>query len=142
MTAGPDPVAAGRTTAPSASTGELFGAVTRDLSTLIRQEIELAKAEATQSARNAGRGVGMFGGAGVAVHLALIFISLALWWALGDPVGLGWSGVIVAVLWAIVAAVLALRGRAEMRRIQGLPRTADTVKKIPHALQGHEEENS
>lgn len=142
MSAGPDPVAPGRTTADSASTGELFGAVTRDLSTLIRQEIELAKAEATQSARDAGRGVGMFGGAGVAVHLALIFISLALWWALGDPVGLGWSGVIVAVLWAIVAAVLALRGRTELRRIQGLPRTADTVKKIPHALQGHEEDNS
>ncbi|MDM7853838.1 phage holin family protein [Cellulomonas alba] len=142
MTAGPDPVAPGRTTTSSASTGELFGAVTRDLSTLIRQEIELAKAEATQSARNAGRGVGMFGGAGVAVHLALIFVSLALWWALGDPVGLGWSGVIVAVLWAIVAAVLALRGRTELRRVQGLPRTADTVKKIPHALQGHEEENS
>lgn len=142
MTTGPEPVAPDRTTAESASMGELFGAVTRDLSTLIRQEVELAKAEATQSAKNAGRGVGMFGGAGVAVHLALVFISLALWWALGDPVGLGWSGVIVAVLWAIVAAVLAARGRAEMKRVSGLPRTADTVKKIPHALQGHEEENS
>jgi hypothetical protein len=142
MSAGPDPAVPHGGAHASASTGELFGAVTRDLSTLIRQEIELAKAEAAQSARNAGRGAGMFAGAGVAVHLALVFVSLALWWALGDPVGLGWSGVIVAVLWALVAAVLALRGRTELRHVGGLRRTTDTVKKIPHALQGHEEENS
>jgi hypothetical protein len=124
-----------------ASIGELLGAVTRDLSELMRQEVQLARAEVQESARQAGRGAGMFAGAGVAVHLALIFISLAVWWALGDPVGLGWAGVIVAVVWAIVALVLAMRGRAEMRRVSGLQRTTDSVKKIPNAMQGHEEEN-
>jgi hypothetical protein len=124
------------------SVGELVSEVSRDLSTLIRQEIELAKAEATQSAKRAGKGAGMFGGAGVAGHMVLLFLSLALWWALGTVMGGGWSGLVVAALWAVVAAVLAARGRSEIKAVEGLPRTADSVKKIPDALRGHEEKNS
>jgi len=124
------------------SVGELVSEVSRDLSTLIRQEIELAKAEATQSAKRAGKGAGMFGGAGVAGHMVLLFLSLALWWALGTVMGGGWSGLIVAALWAVVAAVLAARGRSELKAVEGLPQTADSVKKIPDALRGHEERNS
>jgi len=124
------------------SVGELVSEVSRDLSTLIRQEIELAKAEATQSAKRAGKGAGMFGGAGVAGHMVLLFLSLALWWALGTVMGGGWSGLIVAALWAVVAAVLAARGRSELKAVEGLPQTADSVKKIPDALRGHEEKNS
>lgn len=124
------------------SVGELVSEVSRDLSKLIRQEIELAKAEATQSAKRAGKGAGMFGGAGVAGHMVLLFLSLALWWALGTVMGGGWSGLIVAALWAVVAAVLAARGRSEIKAVEGLPQTADSVKKIPDALRGHEEKNS
>ena len=124
------------------SVGELVSEVSRDLSTLIRQEVELAKAEATQSAKRAGKGAGMFGGAGVAGHMVLLFLSLALWWALGTLVGGGWSALIVAVVWAVVAAVLAARGRSEIKAVEGLPQTAESVKKIPDALRGHEEKNS
>jgi hypothetical protein len=124
------------------SVGELVSEVSRDLSTLIRQEIELAKAEATQSAKRAGKGAGMFGGAGVAGHMVLLFLSLALWWALGTVMGGGWSGLVVAAVWAVVAAVLAARGRSELKAVEGLPQTADSVKKIPDALRGHEERNS
>jgi hypothetical protein len=124
------------------SVGELVGEVSRDLSTLIRQEVELAKAEATQSAKRAGKGAGMFGGAGVAGHMVLLFLSLALWWALGTVMGGGWSGLIVAGVWAVIAAVLAMRGRSELKSVEGLPQTADSVKKIPDALRGHEERNS
>lgn len=124
------------------SVGELVSEVSRDLSTLIRQEIELAKAEATQSAKRAGKGAGMFGGAGVAGHMVLLFLSLALWWALGTVMGGGWSGLVVAAVWAVVAAVLAARGRSEIKAVEGLPQTADSVKKIPDALRGHEEKNS
>ena len=128
---------------PSQSVGDLLGEVTRDLATLMRQEVALAKAEATQSAKAAAKGGSMFAGAAVAGHFVLLFLSVALWWALGDAMdSLPWSAVIVAVLWAIVAAVLAARGRAESKRVAGLPRTTDTVKKIPNALQGHEEKNS
>ena len=128
---------------PRQSVGDLLGDVTRDISTLIRQEVELAKAEVTQSAKQAAKGGSMFAGAAVAGHFVLLFLSVALWWALGDAVdSLPWAAVIVAVVWAIVAAVLAARGRAESKRVGGLPRTTDTVKKIPNALQGHEEKNS
>ncbi|WP_242636443.1 phage holin family protein [Myceligenerans salitolerans] len=122
--------------------GELVGEISRDLSTLVRQEAELAKAEMRQSARRAGKGAGMFGGAGVAGHLVLLFLSLALWWWLGTLVGGGWSALIVAAVWAVVAAVLAMRGRSELRAVEGMPQTADSVKKIPQALRGHEERNS
>jgi Na+/melibiose symporter-like transporter len=127
---------------PRQSVGELLSEVTSDLSTLLRQEVELAKAEVTQSAKQAAKGGSMFAGAAVAGHFVLLFLSIALWWALGDAMdNWAWSAVIVAVLWAIVAAVLAARGRAESKRVAGLPRTTDTVKKIPNALQGHEEKN-
>jgi hypothetical protein len=127
----------------SQSVGDLLGDVTRDLSTLMRQEVQLAKAELTQSAKVAAKGGSMFAGAAVAGHFTLLFLSIALWWAIGDGLdNWAWSAVIVAVIWAIVAAVLAARGRAETKRVSGLPNTADTVKKIPNALQGHEEKNS
>lgn len=120
--------------------GELLGDLTRDVSTLMRQEVELAKAELKESATKAGKGAGMLGGAAWAGHLAVVFLSLALWWALGLLVGLGWSAVIVAVIWGIVAAVLASMGRKELKTIQGLPRTAETVKEIPPTLKPNTEE--
>ncbi|MFI6423853.1 phage holin family protein [Promicromonospora sp. NPDC050880] len=122
------------------SLGELVSEVTSDLSTLVRQEVALAKAEATESARRAGKGAGMFGGAGVAGHMVLLFGSLALWWALGSVLGGGWGALVVAAVWAVVAAVLALRGRAELRAVRGVPQTAETVRKIPDALRGHADE--
>ena len=128
---------------PRQSVGDLLGDVTRDISTLLRQEVELAKAEVRQSAKEAAKSGSMFAGAAVAGHFVLLFLSIALWWALGDAMdSLPWSAVIVAVVWAVVAAVLALRGRAASQQVTGLPRTTDSVKKIPNALQGHEEKNS
>jgi len=123
---------------PLSSVGELLGDISRDLSTLMRQEVELAKAEIRESAQNAGKGAGMLGAAGVAGHFVLLFLSVALWWALGDLVGLGWSALIVAALWAVVAAVLASMGRREIKQVKGLPRTVETTKEIPDALKGHE----
>jgi len=124
----------------SPSIGQLFGEVSKDLSTLMRQEVALAKAEATQSAKQASKGVGMFAGAGYAGHLTVLFLSFALWWALGYWFdNLAWAALVVAVIWGIVAAVLALRGKKEMKEVQGMPKTADTVKRIPDAVKGNEE---
>jgi hypothetical protein len=120
------------------SLGDLIGEVTEDLSTLVRQELELAKAELQQSATRAGKGAGMLGGAAVAGYFVLLFASIALWWAIGAATGLGWSAVIVAVIWGIIGAVLAAMGRNSLRAVRGLPKTADTVKKIPDALKGNE----
>ena len=123
------------------SLGQVLGDVSADLSTLVRQELTLAKAEASQSASRAGKGVGMFAGAAVAGLLLLIFLSASIMWGLGQFIGNQWSALIVAVIWAIVAGVLALAGKKELARVKGLPQTADTVGKIPNALKGQEERN-
>jgi hypothetical protein len=120
------------------SLGDLISEVTEDLSTLMRQELELAKAELQQSATRAGKGAGMLGGAAVAGYFVLLFASIAIWWAIGAGTGLGWSALIVAVIWGIIAAVLAATGRASLRSVRGLSKTADTVKRIPDALKGNE----
>jgi hypothetical protein len=114
--------------------GELLADVSRDFSQLIRQEVELAKAEVTASAKKAGKGAGFLGGAAVAGHFALLFLSICIWWALGELIGNGWSALIIAVIYGIVAAVLAVRGRRDLQQVQGLPQTAQTVKEIPPTL--------
>lgn len=120
------------------SLGELISEVTTDLSTLMRQELELAKAELQQTATRAGKGAGMLGGAAVAGYFVLLFVSVALWWAIGSVTGLGWSAIIVAVIWAVIGAVLYVFGRNSLKSVRGLPRTTDTVKKIPDALKGND----
>ncbi|MFB4354518.1 phage holin family protein [Microbacterium sp. LS_15] len=125
--------------AETTSLGDLLGEVTSDLSTLMRQELELAKAELKQSATRAGRGAGMLGGAGYAALMAVFFLSVALWWALGYLTGLGWSAVIVAVIWALIALVLFLMGRTRLKSVEGAPRTVETVKRIPDAVKRNEE---
>ena len=123
------------------SIGELMGDVTRDLSVLLRQELDLAKAELRESATQAGKGSGLLAGAGVAGFLTLLFVSIAAWWGLGYLIGNAWSGLVIAVVWGVVAALLVSSGRSELARVRGLPVTAETVSKIPNALTGNEEEN-
>jgi putative superfamily III holin-X len=119
------------------SLGELVGDVTRDLSTLMRQELALARAELKQEASKSAKGAGAFGGAGFAGYMAVLFLSIALWWALSHVVGHSWSALIVAVIWGIVAAVLAAVGRRKFREVNPTPeRTVDTLKTIPDALKG------
>ncbi|RUR00806.1 phage holin family protein [Labedella endophytica] len=125
--------------AATTSLGDLLSEVSRDLSTLFRQEVELAKAEAKQSATRAGKGAGLLGGAGYAAGMAVLFLSIALWWGLGHLIGNGWSAVVVAVLWAIIAAILFAAGRSSMKKVQGVPRTVDSLKKIPDTLKKNEE---
>ena len=128
------PPSAAHVKADNASIGELLGDVTRDLSTLMRQEVELAKAELKQTTTRAGKGAGMLAGAGIGGHFVLLFLSLALMWALGAIMALGWAALIVAVIWAIIAAVLASIGRKELKQIKGLPQTGETLSEIPPTL--------
>ncbi|HEV7956199.1 MAG: putative integral rane protein [Microbacteriaceae bacterium] len=126
--------------AAQTSLGDLLGEVTRDLSTLMRQEIELAKAELAQSGKKAGKGAGLMGGAGYAGLMAVFFLSVALWWALGYLFNNNaWSAVVVAVIWGIIALVLYLQGKKELKTVQGAPRTVDSLKKIPETLRKNEE---
>ncbi|GAB2956792.1 phage holin family protein [Micromonospora polyrhachis] len=118
------------------SLGELLGEVTRDVSTLVRQEVELAKAELRQDARTAGKAGGMFGGVALAGFMVLLFVSYAIWWALAEAIPEGWAALIVAVIWAVVAAVLFAMARKRMKEVRGLQRTKETVREMPTALRG------
>ncbi|GIJ80934.1 Putative Holin-X, holin superfamily III [Micromonospora phaseoli] len=129
----------GRADAPpdrtQASLGELLGDVTRDMATLVRQEVELAKAEVRQEVRTAGQAAGMFGGAALAGFMLLLFLSYALWWALANVMDQGWAALIVAGVWAVIGAVLFTVARGRLRRVQaGLPRTTETARRIPGAF--------
>ncbi|HEY0638105.1 MAG TPA: phage holin family protein [Pseudonocardiaceae bacterium] len=120
-----------------ASIGDLIGDVTRDLSTLMRQELELAKAELRQEAARGGRAAGALAGAGVAGHMVLLFLSVALWAALTNVMDGGWAGLIVAVLWAVIGAALYVVGRSQLRRVDPVPRrTVETLEEVPDALKG------
>jgi hypothetical protein len=115
------------------SVGELIGEVTSDLSHLMRQELELAKAEMKVEATKAGKGAGMLGGAGVAAHLALIFVSLTLMFALGNVMDVAWAALLVTVLWAVVAAVLAAAGRQRLKEVH--PKPEQTIESVKEDVQ-------
>jgi hypothetical protein len=133
---GPDE-AASRADVSNSSVGELLGEVTRDLSTLMRQEMELAKAEIKQEITKTGKGAGLLGGAGFAGYMVLLFLSIALWWALANVMNEAWAALIVALLWAVVGAVLYARGRAQLRAVHPKPeQTVETLREVPDALKG------
>jgi uncharacterized membrane protein YqjE len=111
------------------SVGELIGNISNDLSQLFRQEVELAKAELKQEGAKAGKAAGMLGGAAFAGYLAVVLLSFALVFALGNVMDLGWAALIVAVIWGIIGAVLFAVGRKKLKTVDPMPRrTVDTLK--------------
>lgn len=119
------------------SVGELIGEVTTDLTNLMRQELDLAKAEVKQEVTTAGKAAGMLGAAGFAGYMVALFLSVALWWALANGMDEGWAALVVAAVWGVVAAVLAVLGRARMRQVNPKPeRTMQTLQQVPDALKG------
>jgi uncharacterized membrane protein YqjE len=111
------------------SVGELIGNISNDLSTLFRQEVELAKVELKQEASKAGKAAGMLGAAGYAGHLMLVLLSFALVFALGNVMDYGWAALIVGAIWGIVAAILFVNGRKKLKTVDPVPhRTVDTIK--------------
>ena len=120
------------------SVGALIGEVTKDLSTLMRQELELAKAELKVEAKKAGEGAGMFGAAAFAGYMVMMFLSFALWWALENIMDAGLAALIVAILWGIVAAVAFVMGRKKFQQVHPKPeRTVETLQQVPDALKPH-----
>jgi cobalamin biosynthesis protein CobD/CbiB len=113
---------------PDASLGELVAEMTSDLSTLFRKEIELAKTEARDELRQAGKAGGMLGGSALAGWLALVLLSLALAWLLDQAMNTALAFAIVGVVWAVAAFILQRSGRAALASVRGLPTTRDTIK--------------
>lgn len=125
--------------AANSSLGDLLAEVSRDISTLMRQEVELAKAELKETATTTGKAAGMFGGAGYAGMMAVLFLSIAAWWGLGYLIGNAWSGLVIAVIWGIIAAILFVVARNKLKTVKGAPQTVDTIKEIPDTLKRNEE---
>ena len=119
----------GKSVGEPRSLGQIVGDITSDMSTLVRQEIDLAKTEMKQEVGRLGKGAGMLGAAGLAGYFTLFFLSFALTYLLDNWMPVELAALIVAVLWGIVAAVLALRGRKEMKEANPqLPTTQQTLK--------------
>ena len=110
--------------------GELFSKLSNETSTLIRQEMELARAELTEKGKEAGKGAGLFGGAGAVGLLGAGALTAGVILLLATAIA-GWlAAVLVGLVYVAVAAFLALQGR---KRIQAatppMPeQTIDTVK--------------
>lgn len=111
------------------SLGELVATATKDLSVLVKQEVALAKTEIKKEVVAAGKGAGLFGGAGLTGLFALLFLSIAAAFALaGLGLPLGWGFFIVGVLYLIAAAVLAFTGKKKISEVGPPEKTISTVK--------------
>ncbi|HVD86978.1 MAG TPA: phage holin family protein [Solirubrobacterales bacterium] len=114
----------------SHSTGELVKQLSEQTTTLVRQEIELAKAELTAKGKVAGQGAGMFGGAAVVGLLALGTLTALILALLDKAMDFWVAALIVTVVYAAIAGVLAIAGRDRIK--EGMPpapeQTVETVK--------------
>jgi type IV secretory pathway TrbD component len=112
------------------SAADLVRQLSEQTSRLVRQEVELAKAELTVKGKRAGVGAGMFGGAGVSGLYALGALTAAAIAALALAMDLWLAALIVAVIWAAIAGVMALTGRSKVKQaMPPVPRdSVDSVK--------------
>ena len=112
-----------------ASLGELVATATRDLSSLMRQEVELAKVEIKRDVVAAGKGAGMFGGAGFAGLMALLFLSISAAYGIAHfNVPLGCAFFAVGAVYLLLGAVLALTGKKSIGKVGPPTRTIETLK--------------
>ncbi len=114
---------------PEQTLGALFANASRDLSSLVHSEIELAKAEVRREVKNGITGGAMFGAAGFLVVLAVILLSIAAAYGL-VAAGLhpGWAFLIVAGVYLLIAVVLALVGKRAVSKVGPPTRTIRTSK--------------
>ena len=119
----------GSTQTPEQTLGALVVNASRDLSALVRGEIELAKAELRADARNGAAGAGMFGAAGFLALLAVVLLSIAAAYGL-VALGLhpGWAFLIVAGVYLLVGALLVLIGKRTISKVGPPERTIRTSK--------------
>ena len=97
------------------STGELLKQLSDQTTTLVRRELDLAKAELAEKGKKAGLGAGMFGGAGLFGVGAFAALTACLIAALDTGMPLWLAALIVAVVYAAIAAVLALIGKGKVK---------------------------
>ena len=112
------------------SLGDLFSELSRETTTLVRQEMQLAKAELTQSATEAARGIGMLVAGGAVAYAGLLFVLLAIVFGLIEA---GWdpwvSALVVGLVVVAIGGVLVLRARESLKPANLAPKkTVETLK--------------
>jgi uncharacterized membrane protein YqjE len=115
-------------------TADLLKELSDHTTTLVKQEIDLAKAELSEKAKKAGLGAGMFGGAGLFGVFAFAALTTCIIAALESPLNLWLAALIVAVVYAVVAGVLALQGRNKVKEA-GPPVPEQTTESVKEDVQ-------
>jgi uncharacterized membrane protein YqjE len=123
-----------RPAAADESFGTLLKELAQDTSTLVKQEIALARAELGEKAKIAGKGAGMLAGAAVFGLLTLIALTALLIIVLDAGLELWLAALIVTLLWAVVAAVLALAGRSQLKKATP-PTPEQTIETVKEDVQ-------
>jgi uncharacterized membrane protein YqjE len=126
--AGSSSVTSERPDVEDQSLGSLVGQLTTDVSTLMRQEVALAKAELREEAKKAGKAAGMLGAAGLAGYFTILFLSLTLMFLLSHAMDIVWAALIVTILWGIAGFILFTMGRKKMSEVN--PKPEQTVESL------------
>ena len=117
--------------------GRLVTDASRDISTLLRSEIALAKSELKVSAKAGGVGIGLFAGAAFVAVLAIIMLSFAFAYFIHwTGLGLQWSFLIVFGVYLLVAALLGYLGVRSVKKVRGPEKAIQQGREIPRALKG------
>src|SRR3954449_2989742 len=124
---------------PDPTIGRLVHDASRDISTLVQKEIQLAKSELKVSVRAGGTGIGLFAGAAFLIVLAIIMLSVAIAYFInwnGEGLALQWAFSIVFLFYVLVAALLAYIGIRKMKKVRAPERAIEQGREIPKALKG------
>ncbi|WP_309647191.1 phage holin family protein [Nocardioides sp.] len=119
--------------------GRLVADASRDISTLVSQEIELAKSELKVSVTAGGIGVAMFAAAGFVAVLAIIMLSVALAYFIhwnDKGLELHWAFLIVFGLYLAIAGLLVFVGIKKVKQVKAPEKAIKQGKQIPAALKG------
>jgi uncharacterized membrane protein YqjE len=119
--------------------GDLVKQVSEQAKTLAGQEFKLAKAEMTEKAKDVGIGAGMFGGAGYAANLAALGLMLTVIFALATAVQAWLAALIVTVVFAVIAAGLALKGKQRIKQA-GAPIPEEAIESVKQTIETVKEE--
>ena len=121
--------------------GRLVADASRDISTLVSKEIELAKSELKVSVRAGGTGIGLLAGAAFIAVLGVIMLSFTIVYFInwgGAGLALHWSFLIVTVFWFLVTAILGYIGVRKLKKVGPPERAIEQGREIPKALKGQQ----
>jgi VIT1/CCC1 family predicted Fe2+/Mn2+ transporter len=119
------------------SLGQLVAAATTEMSALVHDEIALAKAELRQDVKRAGIGGGAIGAAAVLALFALPVLSFAAAYGIHNlGLGLAWSFLIVGAAYLLIAAILGLLAKRNLKRVQPPRRSMASTKETVNTIKG------